>query len=132
MDIDKLIDEIEETNLLLPVASKKLAAIEFDIKIIKFNVKQIKAKLQCQFRKNHTSFANSPYEKSFIYDSKEYQTAIFAKLKKEQEKMEMEGEINCLLQKIHTNENLLNFCCCQSMEDGENFENDQADYWKQN
>lgn len=132
MDINKLIDDIEDLNLMLPVASKKLAAIEFDIKIIKFNVKQIKAKLQCQFRKNHTSFANSPYEKSFIYDSKEYQTAIFAKLKKEQEKMEMEGEINCLLQKIHTNETLLNFCCCQQMEDegGENFDN--ADYWKQN
>lgn len=132
MDIDKLIDEIEETNLLLPVASKKLAAIEFEIKVIKFNLKQIKAKLQCKFRKIHPSFANSPHEESFICDSSEYQTVMFTKFKKEQEKMEMDGEINCLLQKIHSNETLLNFCCCQQMEDegGENFDN--ADYWKQN
>lgn len=132
MDIDKLIDEIEETNLLLPVASKKLAAIEFDIKIIKFNVKQIKARLQCQFRKKSHLFANSPSEKVFIYDSVEYQNAKFAQLKKEQEKMELEGEINCLLQKIHSDENLLSFCYYQMGEEGGNFENDQADFWKQN
>lgn len=132
MDINKLIDDIEESNLMLPVASKKLAGVEFEIKVIKFNLKQIKAKLQCKFRKIHPSFANSPYEKSFICDSNEYQTAMFAKLKKEQEKMELEGEINCLLQKIHSDENLLSFCYYQMGEEGGNFENDQADFWKQN
>lgn len=132
MDIDKLIDDIEDANLMLPVAYKKLAKTEFEIQIIKFNLKQIKVKLQCKFRKTSPLLANSPSEKLFIYNSVEYQNAKFTKLKKEQEKMEMEGEINCLLQKNQTNENLLNFCCCQPINEEGDFENDEADFWKQN
>lgn len=54
------------------------------------------------------------------------------KLKKSRKNGNGVGEINCLLQKNQTNENLLNFCCCQPINEEGDFENDEADFWKQN
>jgi len=134
MNIDKLFDDIEDAHLMVSVAYKKIAKVQLEIQVIRFNLKQLKAKLKSVFREQNPSLANSPAEDFYVYDFPQYQSVKFTQLQKEQEKMELEGEIKSLLQKINTNGNLLNFCSCQSTceEDGGCFEDDTQDFWKGN
>ena len=135
MDIDKLFDDIEDAHLMVAVAYKKIAKVHFEIQVVKFNLKQLKAKLKSVFREQNPSLANSPAEDFYVYDFPQYQSVKFTQLQKEQEKMELEGEVKSLLQKINTNENLLNFYSCQPLcgeDDGGCFEDDAQDFWKGN